>query len=296
MKEYSIDIVITSFNGRQLLEKHLPTVIKNSPKVNNIIVVDDASSDDTGEFLKKNYPQITYIRNSKNQGFPMTSNTGVAASNSDLVVLLNNDVSPQKDYLKTSVKFFSDPKVFAVTFNEENSSWPEVTWRDGKLHYTRGQDRSTPRYSAWFSGGSSIVRKSTWQQLSGFNEIYSPGYWEDIDLGWRAWKAGNKIIWDPTSLVDHQHESTFKKLKPSFINLVKQRNELFFIWQNITDRHLAKSHYFFLLKYTINHFGYLRIILSAIRHYPLLIKNRIQNRKNSKIKDSQVLELINQPV
>ena len=183
----STDIVITSFNGRKLLEKQLPIVYKNSPGINQIIVVDDHSFDNTATFLAANYPKIKLIINPKNLGFTRATNIGVAASRADFVVLLNNDVYPQKGYLTPALKHFSNPDVFAVTFNETHSSWPNVTW-DGKLQYTQGTDKTTAVFSAWASGGSSIIRHSVWNTLTGFNPLFSPGYWEDIDLGWRAWK------------------------------------------------------------------------------------------------------------
>jgi len=287
MKKPSIDIVITTYNGRHLLGKHLPNVIKHSPGINQIIVVDDGGGDDTTEFLQKSYPEVTYLKNPHNIGFTKSTNRGVAQSKADLVVLLNNDVSPQKDYLKKAIKYFQDKKVFAITFNEIHSSWPQVSWKKGKLHFTQGEDKTLARFSAWASGGSSIIKRALWNELGGFNEVYSPGYWEDIDLGWRAWKNGYKIIWDPLSTVNHQHESTFKKLDPNFINLIKQRNELLFLWQNITDLSLRASHLSFLLTHSLAHPGYFKVILAAIKSLPRL------KRHQSTVSDLSILNQIN---
>ena len=283
-----IDIVITTYNGRHLLKKHLPNIIKNSGPINQIIVVDDGGDDDTASFLQQFYPEITYLKNPQNLGFTKSTNRGVALSKADLVVLLNNDVSPQKDYLKNATKYFKDKKVFAVTFNEIHSSWPQVSWQNGKLHFTQGEDKTKPRFSAWASGGSSIINRNIWNKLGGMNEIYSPGYWEDIDLGWRAWKANFQIIWDPQSTVDHQHESTFRKLDPNYLNLIKQRNELLFIWQNITDQNFLKSHYHFLLTHTLKHPGYLKVILAALKFLPKLKHNQLL-----KLTDEEILSSIN---
>lgn len=289
-------IVITSYNGRHLLEKHLPSVIKNSPKADQIFVYDDASEDDTPQWIKTKYPQIIFQRNPKNLGFTKNTNLAVANTRSDFVVLLNNDVSPKNDYIQNSSKHFKDPKIFAVTFAEDQHSWPKVIWDKGKLQFTNGEDRTKSRYCAWPSGGSCIFKKSIWEKLGGYNEIYSPGYFEDIDLGWRAWKQGYKIIWDPGVLVDHQHESTFKKLNPSYISLIKQRNELLFTWQNITDRNLAASHYRFLISHTLKHPGYAKVILAAMRFYPRVVRDRIKNRQLLKFTDHEVLTRINQQI
>lgn len=286
----NITIVIPSFNGRKILQKSLPVVIKNSPN-SKIIVVDDGGSDQTPQFLRSNFPKVKVIRTNKNYGFPVSVNRGVAAATSEFVVLLNNDVYPEKGYLDEALKYFKDSDIFAVTFCEENSSWPQTSWYNGKLHYTQAADKTQAVCSTWASGGSCIVRRAVWQKLRGFNPIYSPGYWEDIDLGWRAYKAGYKIVWTPNARVIHQHESTFKKLNQAWVNLVKQRNELLFIWQNISDFKLIMSHLWFLKKYTLFHPGYLKVILSALSKLPEARINKIKVRS-----DKEILELVNQPL
>ncbi len=292
-----VDIVITSYNGRHLLEKHLPKVIANSPQVSKIIIVDDSSIDDgTNQFITQNYPQTTYFKNPHNLGFPQTTNRGIALSSADFVVLLNNDVSPHPNYISKALSYFVDHQLFAVTFNEINSSWPQVSWHDGKLQFINGTDKTKPHYSCWPSGGSSIVRRSQWVALGGYDTKYSPGYWEDIDLGWRAWKRGLKIIWSPDVLVDHQHESTFKKLNPNFISRIRQRNELFFNWQNITDSSLFRDHIQFLFNYSLTHPGYIRILLSTLPFMPQLINQRRLNHSKAQFTDQQIISLVNQPL
>lgn len=284
----NIDIIIPSFNGKYLLEKHLPEVIKNSDNLNKIIVVDNGSTDGTVVWLEKEYPDVVIVKNTENLGFTKPINQGVAVSKAEYIILLNNDVRPEKDYLKNILRFFKDEKVFAVSFNENESSWPLVRW-DGKLQFTRGKDKTTPYYSAWASGGSAIFRRSIWDKLGGFNEIYAPYYWEDIGIGYRAWKSGYKIISDIESMVYHEHESTSKKMNPNYVSLIKQRNELLFTWLNITDKDLVKSHIQFLISYSLKHPGYLRIILSALLRLPS------NKQKNNFVRtDKEVLSLVNQ--
>ena len=260
----TVDVIIPSFNGKYLLEKNLPKVLKNSDYLNQIIVVDNGSTDGSVEWLTQNYPEIIIVKNSSNLGFTKPINQGVSFSKAEFLVLMNNDVSPAKDYLQSALRFFNDDKVFAVSFNEKKSSWPNVFWKDGKLQFIKGEDKTTPRYSAWASGGSAIFKRDIWNKLGGLDEIYAPWYWEDIDIGYRAWKTGFKIIWSPESLVFHEHESTSQKLSPKYVNLIKQRNELIFNWLNIKDKNLTHGHFWFLLKHTLSHPGYLKIIISAL--------------------------------
>jgi len=287
-----VDIVIPSYNGRQLLELHLPDVIKFTPNLNKLIIIEDGGDDDTSFFLKTQYPQATLIRNPHNLGFTNSVINGIALCSAPNIVLINNDVSPQKNYLKSSLSLLSKPKVFAVSFSEEQHSWPDVFWDNGKLGFKEGERVTSPHYSAWASGGSCVFSREIYGQLGGFNPVYSPGYWEDIDLGWRAWRTGYKIIWDPYSLVHHQHESTFNKLNQSYINRIKQRNELLFTWLNITDPDLVTSHRRFLAKHILTHPGYLKVFLSALA---LTRKSPTQPLPRL-LTDKQVLSLINRPV
>ena len=288
MEKNSYSILIPSFNGLTLLKKHLPTIIKHSQRVDAIMIVDDGSTDGTVEFLKKEYPKVKVLHNRNNFGFPKSVNLGVRNVTTDLFVLLNNDVSVTNGYLESAIKRFDNPKVFAVTLNETTSSWPQVSWSE-KLQYVRGEEKDRAHYSAWASGGSAIFRKSIWDNLSGFDEVYSPGYWEDIDIGWRAWKAGYTIIWEPDAKVIHEHESSFNKFDKNYLNLIKQRNELVFNWKNITDPVMRREHRHYLLRHSLTHPGYLKVIIAAINKLPTQVKNE------EKLTDRQILAMVNQP-
>jgi len=290
MPQSSIDIIIPSYNGRRLLTKHLPQVIKHSSYLNKIIVVDNGSTDGTVDWLAEKYPEIQVVRNKTNLGFTIPINQGVAASRSEFFVLLNNDVRPGKDYLKNILSFFHDDKVFAVSFNEAESSWPQISW-DGKIQFTRGEDKSSPRFSPWGSGGSAIFRRTIWDKIGGFNPIYSPYYWEDIDIGYRAWKMGYKVIWDNHSSVFHEHESTASKLNQTYVSEIKQRNELIFNWLNITDKDLVREHRRWLLRHTLTHPGYFKIVFLALIHF-LLHKTKLKFT----LTDREVLSNVNRPL
>lgn len=283
-----IDIVIPTFNGRYLLEKHLPQIFQHSDYLHKVIVIDNGSTDGTVEWLKENYPQVQIVANKTNLGFTKPVNQGVTVSTADYFVLLNNDVRPEKGYLKNAIRFFEDKKVFAVSFNEHRSSWPVVVW-DGKIQFTRSEDKKTPRYSAWASGGSALFRRKIWDKLGGMNEIYAPFYWEDIDIGYRAWKMGYKVIWDNQSFVDHEHESTAKKLNPQYLSLIKQRNELLFNWINVTDPDLVCQHRKYLYLHTFSHPGYVKVILTAYLRYLFLKPHHKFVRT-----DKEVLSQVNQ--
>lgn len=259
-----VDVIIPSYNGKHLLSQNLPHIIKNTSNLGKITIIDNGSTDDTVAWLSEKYPEIQVVINDTNLGYTRPVNQGIAVSHADYFVLINNDVRPEKDYLKNTRKYFDDPKVFAVSFNEKDSSWPKISWSQGKMQFSRGEDKTKPYFSAWASGGSALFRRSIWDKLGGLDEVFAPWYWEDIDIGYRAWKSGYKIIWEPKSLVVHDHESTTKKLDQNYVNLIKQRNELLFNWLNIKDISFKMSHLVFLVSHTFKHPGYLKIIFSAL--------------------------------
>lgn len=252
----SASIVIPAFNGQKFLSANLPMV--RALGADEIIVVDDASSPPvTAESVK-------LIRHLQNQGFPRSVNEGVSIAAGEIVILLNQDVKPQKDLLKYTLPYFTDPKVFAVTFNEQDRSWAQVQLKNGFLEFANGPLDNKIHESFWASGGSAAFRKSYWNLLGGFDPIFSPGYFEDLDLGWRSGKAGYKIIWEPKAIVSHTTpESTFNKTySPRNLQLIKDRNYLLVHWKNLEAKDWP-AHIRSLCLRLLHHPGYILPLFMA---------------------------------
>ena len=186
-----LSVVIPNYNGRDLLAANLKKVIAES-KGAEIIVVDDASEDDSILFIQKNFPRIKLIAKEKNSGFSSSVNLAVRKACGDLIVLLNSDVYPKKNYLLPLLPYFDDKNVFAVGMLQESYENGRIVFRGRGLgKFKRGF--MTHRYgeidkkdTLWVSGGAGIFRKLIWDKLGGMRTIYDPFYWEDIDLSWRA--------------------------------------------------------------------------------------------------------------
>ncbi len=265
-----ISVIVTNWNGLPLLQKNLPQIIKMSPEAQEIIVADDCSErDDSVGYLKslqKKYKKLKIVTNKKNLGFGGTSNKAVSLATGDLVVLLNNDIYPHKDYIKNSLHHFSDPKVFGVGFAEYgHENWARIFWKNGYLQHEPGVNDQKTHISGWVSGGSSIIRKNLFEKLGGFDSIYQPFYSEDLDIGYRAWKSGYTLLWEPTCVVEHKHESTISKFSINFLNYVKERNRLLNTWRNITDPQLLSLNKIALIGRILSGPNYIKIILAAKR-------------------------------
>ena len=256
-----ISIIIPNYNGETLLKKNLEKVYQEviaykSGKV-EIIVVDDASSDESLSFLNgfsKTHQSTKILVNEKNLGFAPTVNKGVKTSIGDVVILLNTDVYPEKGFLKPLLSHFSNAKVFAVGCLDKSIENGGTIlrgrglgeWKRGFLVHRRGEvDKSN---TLWVSGGSGAFRKSIWEKLGGVNELYKPFYWEDIDLSYQALKSGYEVLFEKHSMVVHEHEKGAIKNKYSDfkIKTIAYRNQFIFVWENATDFSLRAAHIIWL--------------------------------------------------
>ena len=110
-------VVIPNWNGRELLEKYLSSVVAAlaGNAANEIIVVDNGSSDGSAEFVRRNFPRVKLVALERNLGFGGGSNAGLRAAKNDIVVLLNSDMRVEPDFLAPLVEGFTDEQVFAVS-------------------------------------------------------------------------------------------------------------------------------------------------------------------------------------
>ncbi len=286
-------IVITNFNGKRLLERNLPTVAKAYENKKNciyeVIVVDDGSTDDSCEFIKSSFLFIKLVKHKINRGFISATNTGVRSSKSKFVVLLNNDVSVNPDFLVHVSKHFKDPQVFAVSLNESGYGPAKGNFENGFIVYSAEKAKSKSSESFWASGGSAVFRRDMWVSLGGMDEkLLSPFYWEDVDVSYRAQKRGWKILWDPKAKVVHNHESTVSKISVKYRQRIQERNQLIFIWKNLTSNNLFKKHLAGLLARLTKHPGYIVIIIMALVKWRNIKKARRLEKKESKVSDEAI--------
>ena len=252
-------VVIPNWNGRDLLEKYLPSVVAalaDSPR-NEIIVVDNGSEDGSPQFVREHFPHVRVLALEHNLGFGGSSNAGFQAARNDIVVLLNNDMRVERDFLQPLLDGFADEKTFAVScqifFSDpakprEESGLTEGWWLQGGL---RVRHRIEPEirqvYPCFYGGGGScaFVRKK-FLHLGGFDQLLKPFYLEDTDLGYLAWKRGWKVLYQPASVVYHEHRGTIgKRFSEAYIQAVLKKNFLLFTWKNIHDWRWLSSHFFF---------------------------------------------------
>lgn len=292
-KTFMVSIVMPSINGEQLLEKNLPKVIdawKYKPNnIKEIIIVDDGSIDGSVHMLKTKFPDVKLIKHKVNRGFSAAVNTGVRAASGDLILLLNTDVLPEKDFLVRVLPHFSNDRTFAVSLRERGYGWARGYFADGYIQLGMGTEVGKSHPCFYVSGGSGVFRRSQWVQLGGMDEkLLSPFYWEDIDLCYRAAKRGLVLLWEPGGIVTHKHESTISKFPKEYVARVKERNQLLMLWKNISSANLMRKHIVGLASRLIKHPGYIRIVLMALTRFGIMLARRRREIKESKVSDEVI--------
>lgn len=244
-----VSVVIPNYKKQPLI-KYLPAVIKACPQA-EIIVADDASPDDTVSYLKTHFPKVKVVSHKTNQRFAITCNTGIKAAQGDIVVLINSDVAPKKNFLKPLIKHFQDPKVFAVGCLEiEHKQGKRKISGRNKCQFKRGflihsaakiTNLNQTVSNCWAPGGSMALDRKKYLQIGGMDPMYKPAYWEDIDLSWQARKKGWQILFEPKSQVYHNHETTnISVFGEKKMELMAFRNQFLFVWKNIRGRQLLE--------------------------------------------------------
>jgi len=244
-----VAVVILNYNGKHWLEKFLPSVVTHTPNA-QLVVADNASTDDSLAFLKTHYPQIQTIQFDKNHGFCVGYNKALTQIPAKYYVLLNSDVEVSSHWLESLVSLMesdenivaSQPKIKA--FNQKThfeyagaaggliDKWGYAFCR-GRIFDVLEEDKGQYNQIApihWASGACVCVRATWWHKLGGFDENFF-AHFEEIDFGWRVLNNDGKIMYCPDSEVFHVGGGTLHKSNPkkTFLNY---RNNLATLYKN----------------------------------------------------------------
>lgn len=206
-----LSVIIPVWNGRAHLEENLPSVLEAVERVEvpwEILVVDDASTDGSAEFLEKNHPTVQVVRRVQNEGFHAAISTGEAKARYSILYFLNCDVRVEPDTFRAVIPHFSDERVLAVASLDVGPKGlfvPASTNRCGLLgvRYLPIAEPKSPVSLLFATAGHSAYDAAKFRAMNGFDNLYAPFYWEDIDLCTRAQACGWRVLLEPTSRVSH---------------------------------------------------------------------------------------------
>ncbi|MGC8979543.1 glycosyltransferase family 2 protein [Caldisericum sp.] len=296
-----ISFIILNYNGKGLTERCIDSLIRCIAGYNyEIIVVDNGSSDGSAEYLKNKFPSIKIIEEGFNK-FIFAYNDGVKEAKGEWVFLLNNDMMFKGDFLSPLLEYVTQPDLFAVgsrLFNYEGKfeSGVKILFFKFGLLSIRTEDINNPTFS-FYIGTHGIFRREMFNALGGFDEVYTPFYFEDVDLCYRAWKRGWKVMVEPKSIIFHKHQATIGKFfDKSYIDRIIVRNNFIFQWKNITDKRVMLGYLFWIPIRLIKALLWQRIyyVKGFFDAVSLLIKGKItrNSSQEDKMSDKDIFNFL----
>ncbi len=212
-----VSIIIVNFNGKTHLEKCLNSLKKVNYSNFETILVDNNSTDGSVEFVTKNYSDVIIIKLNQNKGYAEPNNIGARLAKGDYLLFLNNDTVVTPNFLSALVHVaINDPKIaicqsLLLRPNGEVDSSGDFIDKLG-VAYNSITHPNSPREISSARGASMLIKRDFFNILGGFDDVFFASF-EDVDLGWRSWIAGYKVILVPSSIVYHFGGQTIKKIK-----------------------------------------------------------------------------------
>ena len=244
---YNIDslvtIVIPNYNNKELLNELLIS-ISNSISLSNVVIVDNASKDDSVNLIKEKYPDVVLIENKTNMGFAFAVNQGIKLVKTEYVFLLNNDTVIEEDTISNLIKTINiSPNIFSVSskmiqyhnkhlIDDAGDGYTIMGWSK-----RRGYNKNIEEYSKdeeVFSAcaGAALYRTKIFEEIGLFDENFE-SYVEDMDLSFRARLHGYKSYYSSNALVYHHGSATTGSRYNSFKVRISARNNIYLIYKNM---------------------------------------------------------------
>ena len=244
----SVDVLVVSWNGRRHLETLLPALEaqRDPGAAVGIRLFDNGSTDGTAAWVRSEHPGVEIVEHPVNLGFSAANNRLAERSSADALALVNNDTRPRPDWLAELVAALkaAPPDVAAL-------SGCIVDWEGERLDFGRGvmafdghafqldygrplREVDVPAEGAellFACGGNMIARRDAFLQAGGFDESYF-AYLEDVDLGWRFWSGGERVLSAPRAVVRHRSKATSDLLGNANRGLLFERNAWFTAFKN----------------------------------------------------------------
>jgi len=212
-----VSVIIVNYNGKHHLEKCLESLMKVDYEKYEVILVDNNSTDNSVEFVKNVYPSVIIIKLDKNYGFAEPNNIGAKIAKGDFLLFLNNDTKVNPNFIQEMVGVINqDPKIaicqsLLLKPNGEVESSGDFIDTIGRAYMSKEKVTEVKEILG-ARGACMMVRKNIFWELGGFDKNFFASF-EDIDLSWRAWIWGYKIVLVPNSIVYHTGGQTVQLLR-----------------------------------------------------------------------------------
>jgi len=296
-------LIVLNWEGRGVVEPCLDSLLAAAGEEDEIIVVDNASTDGSLEHLRAR-GDIRLVSLAEN-GYIFSLNRGLDIARGRYVAFLNNDIVVEPDFVDRCLAGFSDGEdVFAVCprilepTGIDQGSRTSGSWHRGLIFYRPLQHSDTPTDCFFAVGGQSFFRKDMLDELGSIDPLLWPMYHEDVELSYRAWKRGWRIRYAPDAIAHHRGAHSSKRVfsRGQLRSFVRQ-NEYLTVWKDVTDPALMAEHLLLIVPRlvaaaakrdwpTLIGFG------RAVRRLPAVRSARSAARPHMRLTDREVLRRV----
>lgn len=273
-----VAVVILNWNGKEFLKEFLPDVVRYSKNIADVIVADNASTDDSVSFLKENHPEVEIIRNEDNGGFSRGYNQALGRIKADYYILLNSDIRVTENWIEPVIELMESDKCIGACqpkirsfVNPEEFEYAGAAggfidkygypFCQGRLFQTLEKDRGQYNDATeifWATGACMFVRADLYHSLGGLDEDFF-AHMEEIDFCWRLKNAGFKVMYCPSSIIYHVGGGTLPKSssRKTYLNF---RNNSFLMYKNLPKDRLLRV---FIARYFLDAVASLKFLLQG---------------------------------
>lgn len=303
---HQVTFIVPNYNQRHLMDFCLPPLLAEAGNEHTVILVDDASTDGSASYVRTRYPQVRVVRLPRNRGFSGAVRAGIAACETPLFALINTDVQTRPGFLQAMLPHFGEAATFAVCSRIELPGGSQMETGNvapafsGILEpYHVPPTQTGPILYA--GGASSIYHRARYHAIGGFETMYRPLYFEDIELGYRAWRRGWQSVFEPSASVWHQRRAWMgKRFGDAYANETFLKNALLFVWKNIRDRGLLAQHFAYvwarLVSEVLRGEGMMcRAVLRALPLAPWVMMKRWREHRRGDVSDRAILQMARPP-
>ena len=247
-----LSVIIPALDDRVLLAASLPLVLEELERLDTereLIVVDDTGTGALEEWLKVEFPSVQCLVREANGGFGVACLSGAEQARGEVLCFLNPDVCVQPGFFAPLLERLDSLAVFAaaplVMRDGEltDESLPHLEQVDGSVVIRRRESVEpgviAPGYEegypvAFAIGGAFCVRREEFIAEAGFDPIFEPFYFEDVDLCWSAWRAGRRVVVDPRAVAEHSNRGTIGANVPErVVHAGIEKNRHLFAWKHL---------------------------------------------------------------
>ena len=304
-----ITLIITNWNGSNLLRECMPTVLEavrfDRHHCYEVMVIDDCSTDNSLGILADEFPEVRTEQTPQNLGFQEANNYAVKLAESKIVMPMNNDIKLDPKALHYLAQYFDNKDIFAVS--GKIFAFDQTTFLYGNRggYFQKGhfhlyekppEDDSQTLFAC---GGAFMVNRQKYLDLGGFDSMYHPLYYEEIDLSYRALKRGWKVHYEPQSIAYHKVQATItRQEKLRRISLISARNNYLFVWKNILDRSMTLTFLFYIPLFLLRDLFRLKLrfwvaFYLALKRLPRALRGRSIEQSDVLYSDREILSRIN---